>query len=382
MAQGPVKKLRSERNRIEQYGREGTLPRQTTDALLEWASALHPNENEHTFVWPDGEPGEFAIGSVETYLREMRKVAERAIPDLLDATPGAFNNAIDQMQAGENPNVQEGGLSKTTLGVTQAAARTFFWYFDIAHPNEIETYGVPSEPIHDEGDLLNSKDIRALREHVEGLRNRALLEMLLNTGQRITAIQSLRIMDIDIEQGWFSLNTEYEGLKGAADRLRERPLLGAAPYLANWLNAHPLSEDLTAYVFIGDLNHHYTTPDAPLCQGAIRNMLETTAARAGVDKPVNPHNFRHCWTTMMKQDYGLNDEEVKLLLGHKREGNGANRVYNHSTAERLRESTERKLSPKGQSAAKPLTPDRCGECEESLDSNWICCPVCGVRYGP
>jgi hypothetical protein len=35
MAQGPVKKLHSERTRIERYGDDGTLPRETTDALYE-----------------------------------------------------------------------------------------------------------------------------------------------------------------------------------------------------------------------------------------------------------------------------------------------------------------------------------------------------------
>lgn len=33
MAQGPVKKLDSERTRIERYGDDGTLPQETTDAL-------------------------------------------------------------------------------------------------------------------------------------------------------------------------------------------------------------------------------------------------------------------------------------------------------------------------------------------------------------
>lgn len=209
-----MKKLQSERDRIEQFGLEGTLPRQTTDALLEWASALHPHENEYSFTWPNGEPGEFAISSVDTYLREMRKVAERAIPELLNTTPDAFNTTIDRMRSGENPNVPEGGLSKTTLGVTQSAARTFFWYFDIAHPDEIETYGVPSKPLHDEEDLLNRQDIRALREHVEGLRNRALLEMFLNTGQRITAIQSLRIKDIDNRTGVVLAEHRVRGFEG------------------------------------------------------------------------------------------------------------------------------------------------------------------------
>lgn len=377
-----MKKLRSERARIERYGEDGTLPRATTNALLEWATALHPQETEHTFVWPDGEPGEFAIVTVETYLREMRKVAERALPNLLAVDPETFNDAMDAMQSGSNPNVKAGGLAKPTLSVTQCAARTFFWYHGIARPDEIIVYGQPSEPQHDEDDLLTRADVLALRTHVEGTRNRALLEMLLNTGQRISAIQGLRIRDVNVEHGALFLNTNRAGLKGAEKRGRWRPLFGATPYVGKWREAHPLTDDPDAYMFIGDLAHHYTKPDEPLCQGTMRRMLQFTADRAGVDKPVNPHNFRHSWATMMKQDYGLNDEEIKFLLGHGRHGNGVNIVYNHSTDERLRANTARMIDAIDEPKAKPLTPELCAVCGESLESHWIQCPVCGTLYGP
>jgi hypothetical protein len=134
MAQGPRTKLRNERSRIERYGEDGTLPRTTTEALIEWASALHPKESSHECVWPNGEEGEFAIGTVQYYLREMRKVAERAFPELLSVTPEQFNDEMEAMHEGTNPNVKDGGLAKTTLQVTQPAARCFFWYHDLGRP--------------------------------------------------------------------------------------------------------------------------------------------------------------------------------------------------------------------------------------------------------
>lgn len=382
MAQGPVKKLSSERTRVERYGEEGTLPRETVEVLLEWASALHPHETEFEYLTPEGEPKTLAIATVQTYLREMRKVAERVSPNLLEMDSDTFNDGMDAIHAGENPNVKDGGLAKTTIMVTQSAAQTFFWYSGIAHPDEINVYGELSEPSHDKDDLFSCEDIQALRAHIEGPRNRALLELLLNTGQRISAIQGLRIKDVDIENGWISLNTEREGLKGAAFRDRRRPLFGAEPFLADWLDVHPLTENPDAYVFVGDPDHHYTNLDQPLCQGTIRRMLKRTADRANVEKPVNPHNFRHYWTTTMKQDYGLNDEEIKFLLGHKREGNGMNRVYNHSITEKLWRNTKHKAGSTDQQVAKPLTPESCAECDETLEPQWTYCPFCGTAYGP
>jgi integrase len=312
----------------------------------------------------------------------MRKVAERAFPELLSVTPEQFNDEMEAMHEGTNPNVKDGGLAKTTLQVTQPAARCSFWYHDLGRPEEIHTFGTPSEPKHDEADLFTRDDVQALRDHVTDARNRAILEMLRNTGQRISAIQGLRIGDVDTEAGWFSLNTDRDGLKGAADRIQPRPLFGAEPYLADWIDVHPFADDPEAYPFIGNPDHHHTKPDQPRCQGAIRSMLENSAAEAGVDKPVDPHDFRHYWTTIAKQDYGLDDEENKLLLGHERESNGLNLTYNHTVSERLLSNTERKLDGSDASRDKPLTPDQCTVCDEVLESHWLCCPVSGTQYGP
>ena len=382
MAQSPEKKLQHELARIEKYGQNGTLRNETTSALIEWGTALRPDVDEYEYINEEGEHHELSIHTVQTYLREMRKFAERACPNLLEISPGTFNAEIDAMESGENPHVKEGGLAKTTLMVTQSAAQTFYWYFDLAPPDEINVYGTPSEPRHDEEDLFTRKEIQALRTHVEGIRNRAILEMLLNTGQRISAIQGLRIKDVDVESGYFYLNTERSGLKGADRRGRRRPLLGARDPMRDWLEEHPLSEDSTAYVFIGDPDHHKTKLDEPLCQGSIRRMLKYTAEKAGVEKPVNPHNFRHYWTTTMKQEYGLNDEEIKLLLGHKRSGNGVNQVYNHSVEPKLRANTEWKIGQREKPVPKSLTPECCESCGESFESHWKMCPVCGTTYGP
>lgn len=83
-----------------------------------------------------------------------------------------------------------------------------------------------------------------------------------------------------------------------------------------------------------------------------------------------------------KQDYGLNDEEIKLLLGHNRESNGMNLVYNHSITEQLLANTERKIGASDDPKKKPLTPEHCAVCDEDLEAHWSCCPVCRTAYGP
>ena len=382
MAQSLSDKFRHEIERISRYHTTGGLPKETTAALLEWATALDPSVSSYEYVDEGGEACDFAVGTAQSYLREMRKFAERACPRLLGVGPNQFNAEIEAMRRGDNDQVKQDGLSKTTLAITQSAARSFFWYFDIADPEEIEVYGPNREPKHDEADLLTPDEIRALRSEIQNERNRAILEMLLHTGQRISVIQGLRIRDVDTDSGYFHLNTERGDLKRAAQRGTRRPLLGARPYVENWITEHPFSETEESYLFIGDPDHHKTKVDQPLCQGTIRRMLKRAAEEAGVGKPVNPHNFRHYWTTVMKQEYGLNDEEIKLLLGHAREGNGLNTTYNHSVEQKLRENTDWKFGNETEAPPRSLTPPSCDSCGEALEDYWTCCPVCGTPYGP
>lgn len=382
MAQSPEKKLQHETTRLERYSEDGSLPATTTSALLEWSRALRADTDRYEYIDKYGKKRELATLTVQTYLREMRKFAERSSPDLLAVTPQTFNAEIEAMESGENPYVKDGGLAKTTLMVIQSAAKSFYWYFDIADPDEINVYGARSGVTHGEKDMFTRRDVEALRSNVEGTRNRAILEMLLNTGQRISAIQGLRIKDVDVTAGYFYLNRDWSGLKGAVCRGRKRPLLGAIDAIELWLREHPFADEPERFLFIGNLDHHNTKPDQPLCQGTIRNMLRYTAEKAGVTKPVNPHNFRHYWTTIMKQEYGLNDEEIKMLLGHKRSSNGVNLVYNHAVDSKLQANADWKTGKREIPVEKSLTPDSCETCAEELKPHWKLCPVCETVYGP
>jgi len=97
-----------------------------------------------------------------------RTVAERALPELLAVEPAQFNAEMQAMNDGTNPNVETGGLAKTTLLTTHSAVRTFFWCHDICSPDELITFGQRSEPKHDETDLFTRADVQALTERTVG----------------------------------------------------------------------------------------------------------------------------------------------------------------------------------------------------------------------
>lgn len=140
-------------------------------------------------------------------------------------------------------------------------------------------------------DLLTRDDVDALKDGTRNARDRAFIAVLYETGARIGELIDLTVGDIeDHTQG---KKVVIDGKTGQR-RLR---LLESAPPLNKWLNEHPTGED------DDPLWCHLREPE-PLSYHYIRQkLLERAKERAGVDKPVNPHHFRHSRATELAQKF-------------------------------------------------------------------------------
>lgn len=121
-------------------------------------------------------------------------------------------------------------------------------------------------------------------------RDRAFIAMLWETGARIGELIDLCVEDI--EDRPTGKHVMVTGKTGA----RRLLLVESAPHIARWLESHP-----------------YPHPHSPLwCkieQGTVSEqisynyirlrLLERARKRAGIEKPVNPHHFRHSRATQL-----------------------------------------------------------------------------------
>jgi site-specific recombinase XerD len=133
-------------------------------------------------------------------------------------------------------------------------------------------------------DLLSKEDIEAQAEAAKNPRDKALIWILYETGARIGEIIDLTVGDIeDREHG---KKVVIEGKTGA----RRLPLVESVPYLNKWLNAHPNpTKDAPLWCKI-----QQGGPDDQLGYRYIRDkILRKTMEEAGIDKPSNPHHYRH-----------------------------------------------------------------------------------------
>lgn len=375
----PDHKYRKERERIKGSG----LSEEDTEASLEFLAAFDPNDLSASYTNEKGEKETLSYNSLEGYGRALRLIGKKSDRELLDQTQESLQQVFDEFLE---------DLKKKTVRQRQAAAIKFYRYHNQCDvdPDEI-VLSQPEETTVDERDMFTKDEIQRLRDACDNTRDRAILELLIYTGQRIRALQTLRLKDIDLDEGVYYLNTDELGLKGADDVGRKRPLLGSEKAVRQWIDNHPTGEpddylitSLPSATGTHEKGEYLSLP-------AIRQRLWKIADRADVydrdskeGKPPNPHNFRHYFVTVCFREYDMDPSTIKFLIGHHQESVVMEETYSHLTDEdhinAAREKTQAGREPEETESS--LTPEACPTCREPLPPNAKACPDCGMVFTP
>jgi integrase/recombinase XerD len=158
---------------------------------------------------------------------------------------------------------------------------------------------------------LSERDVEALLaapdvDSVEGLRDRAMLELMYGAGLRVSELVQLELGAVNLRQG--ALRVAGKGgkhrLLPIGDEARhwvERYLLQSRPQLAGGRALEPL--------FLG------RRADA-LSRQRFWTLVKRLALRAGIDPTrVTPHGLRHSFATHLL-NHGADLRALQLLLGH------------------------------------------------------------------
>jgi integrase len=316
-------------------------------------------------------------------------MAERADFQLHEATSDDVNRYMDRLLSGNLPGVKDEGLTPGSVNNHQGTARVFFEYHDQLNvdPGEIALISDNDNNAVDERDIFDKDDIHAIRTAATDPRDKALVDMLLYTGQRLSALLNLRLKDIGLEEGVFYLNEDAGDLKGASGK---RSLFYAENAVREWYNNHPLTENGEAT----DPEAHFIThkydwknkpyePGERLDNSTIYNQLQRIGERAGVEKPMNAHNFRHTFVTICKRNYGMDTDTIKSIIGHRPDSNIMETTYQHLTDDDVIDAAERDMGIQDEEPDSPLTPDTCDVCGEVIEKDQAkFCPSCGTAFTP
>ncbi|WP_138430468.1 site-specific tyrosine recombinase XerD [Fodinibius saliphilus] len=163
-------------------------------------------------------------------------------------------------------------------------------------------------------EVLNQDEVAAIidtpnRESNAGIRNAAILETLYATGMRVSELTSLEVDNLFFEIGFIRV-------VGKGNKERLVPVGEVAQSaLEHYI-------EVVRPIFISDKNPQKAEHKVflsqrgnPLSRMSIWNVVNDAAERAGIEKNVYPHIFRHSFATHLLEG-GADLRAVQEMLGH------------------------------------------------------------------
>ena len=155
-------------------------------------------------------------------------------------------------------------------------------------------------------DILTDEEAKRIIEipnkrYYTGLRNKAMITLMLNTGLRVSEVTDLKTNSIDLNKR----SLKVVNGKGGKDRNLIIPDK-TAELLKQWTKKR--TEGTGHYLF-------NTKEGKQLSREYIFMMIKRYTTRAGIDKNIYPHSLRHTFaTSFYKQTKDI--ETLRKLLGH------------------------------------------------------------------
>ena len=137
------------------------------------------------------------------------------------------------------------------------------------------------------------------KRYPTGLRNKAIISLMLHCGLRVSEIINLRPGSINLTKG----KLRVESGKGAKDRD-----LAIPEYITDLLDSWRKKRPAGNYFFS-------TLEGKKLSVRYLQQMIKRYAQKAGINKNISPHTLRHTYATQYyRQTKDI--ETLRRILGH------------------------------------------------------------------
>ena len=193
------------------------------------------------------------------------------------------------------------GVSNRTLENTRVQISSFFtWLLEEELINKNPCRAITPIKYTREVKLpFSSVEIDAIRSACKTKKERAIVEVLLSSGVRVSELCTIRVSDVNFD----TLSVLVREGKGSKQR---------TVYINDLASKH-LVEYLTTRNVNGDFLF-YNKKKQPLNAGGVRHILKTIEKRAEITN-VHPHRFRRTFATGLA-NRGMEIQEIGKLLGH------------------------------------------------------------------
>ncbi|MGB3934517.1 MAG: site-specific tyrosine recombinase XerC [Burkholderiales bacterium] len=159
--------------------------------------------------------------------------------------------------------------------------------------------------------ILTSEEIETILgtcdlDTPQGLRDRALIELLYSSGVRRMEAAHLKVYDLDLDGGALFIR-EGKGRKDRMAPIGERACRWLAKYIAD-VRPQLVVEPDEQWLFLTDYGE-------PMFKDRLGHQVRTAIERAGYTFPGSCHLFRHAMATHMLEN-GADIRFIQAMLGH------------------------------------------------------------------
>jgi integrase/recombinase XerD len=227
--------------------------------------------------------------------------------------------------------LNKNGMMANTQARVISGIKSFFGYLRQENITNDDPSGLLEAPKLSRKlpDTLSIHEINQLIEAIdaskpEGMRNKAILELLYGCGLRVSELTELRISNIFAE-------SEFIKVLGKGDKERLVPIGSVALKLLEiyvsqvrvHLNIKKGHED---FIFLNRNGSH-------LSRISVFNLIKNLALKIGIQKSISPHTFRHSFATHLIEG-GADLRAVQEMLGHA--SITTTEIYTHLDSDYLR----------------------------------------------
>jgi len=274
-----------------------------------------------------------AANTVESYMSDLRHFAHYILRQW-DVGPRKVEREMIERYLGL---LYERGSRKTSQARSLSGIRSFFNFLLLEEKIETSPAEFITTPKFGRQlpDVLTTEEIDRIIAAIDpttpkGRRDGAMLEVLYSCGLRASELTALRMSDLFFGEG-------YIRVIGKGDKQRLVPVSATARQkIRRWL------EDR------GDLYDKNKQEDAvflnnrggKLTRVMVFTIIKEAVRRAGIDKRISPHTFRHSFATHLLEG-GASIRQVQEMLGH--ESILTTEIYTHLDNDHLRRTVEEHL---------------------------------------
>lgn len=272
--------------------------------------------------------------TVEAYMRDVELLEQHLSGSGASIGPDGVKMAHLQSLLKE---INEIGLSVTTQARVLSGIRSFYRYLLLEEVVTVDPTELLESPKTGRKlpHVLSVEEIDMLvgaidHSKPEGVRNRAMMEVMYGCGLRVSELTGLRISGLYLEAGFVRVT-------GKGDKERLVPIGGEAVKHIELYRRHVRSQltnigsAYTDFLFLSKFGR-------PLSRVMVFMVLKDLVHRAGLPAEVHPHTLRHSFATHMVER-GADLRAVQEMLGHK--SITTTEIYTHLDQTFLRQTLEK-----------------------------------------